>query len=133
MGEGRIPEISEDAGDKLTAPLAPFHVVGLQMASRSQLLYCDIAIIPANQEQPNPRTKKSRKKSFFDEWVGKVRRFLTSHKLSDVCTWAWHDQSPIRYLLNETDFQLVDKTLSTIISVTVLKYININSIFNIKF
>ena len=63
MGEGRIPEISEDAGDKLSVPLAPFHVVGLQMASRSQLLYCDIAIIPANQEQPNLRTKKPKKKS----------------------------------------------------------------------
>ena len=58
------------------------------------------------------KSKKRKNHSEFDEFVTRVRRFLSSTKLSKVADWAWKTDNPIDALLAETDHQLCDKPLA---------------------
>ena len=93
---------------------APFVVVGLQMMTKNNIPYMYVLINPTSDD--NDETKKIKKRknySEFNEFVAKVKRFMSSTKLNEVTSWAWKPGSPVDQLLSEMEYDRCEKNLST--------------------
>ena len=109
----------EDSSEEL-AKKAPFKLTGLQLVTRNNGTYIDIFIVPTKMSDKNIRDKSSKKRknhSEFEDFLSKVRRYLSSSKLSDVVSsWADGEDSPITHLLHETEWYFQnEKPLSSFI------------------
>ena len=112
--------VAEDASDENEQKQAPFKLSGLQLVTRNNGTYIDIFIVPTKPSQNDKQksgSKKRKNHSEFEDFLSKVRRYLSSVKLSDVTSgWANGEDSPITHLLNETEWYFQnEKPLSSFI------------------
>ena len=115
VAEDHLEDSSEEQAKK-----APFKLTGLQLVTRNNGTYIDIFIMPTKMSDKNIRDKSSKKRknhSEFEDFLSKVRRYLSSSKLSDVVSsWADGEDSPITHLLHETEWYFQnEKPLSSFI------------------